>query len=195
VTEEKGKTDELRVALARALGEARAAVARGQTPSDAVAKLRALAESAPPDVARDALAQIERIVSVHRARALVAPRPAQPAAPPRPRKPVLRSRPTLTGTLDVRRETRDGALVLAWESVPQVVEWEVRIGERDGPRGAYAVRETRTLPAGETSAELPETFASLQVHVLGRDRGGRLVRRAVAAALTRDNWDERWQRR
>jgi hypothetical protein len=188
-------TAELRDAVARAVAEARAAVARGHAPTDAATKLRALVESAPPDVAREALAQIDRIVSVHRARALVAPRPELSGAPSRPRKPALRSRPTLTGTLDIRREMRDGALVLAWESVPQVVEWEVRIGEREGPRGAYAVRETRTLPARETRAELPETFASLQVHVLGRDRGGRLVRRAVVAALTRDNWDERWQRR
>lgn len=187
-------TAELRDAVARAVAEARAAVARGRAPHDAAAKVRALVATAPPEVARDALAQIERIVSVHRARSLVTPRAPAPATVPA-RKPVLRSRPTLTGTLDVRRETRDGALVLLWDAAPQVVEWEVRIGERDGPRGAYAVRETRTLGAKETNVELPATFASLQVHVLGRDRNGRLVRRAVVAALTRDNWDERWQRR
>ena len=180
--------------LRHALAAARAAVARGVAPSDAAAKVRALAETAPPDVAKDALAQIDRILSVHRARTLVAPKPAPPV-PAAPRKPVLRSKPTLTGTLDLRRETRDGVLVLAWDAAPQVVEWEVRIGERDGPRGAYHVRESRTLAATETNVELPDTDASLQVHVLGRDRARRLVRRAVAAALTRDNWDERWQRR
>lgn len=178
-----------------AVAEARAAVASGRAPNDAAERVRALVETAPPEVARDALAQIERILSVHRARALVAPRTAPPAASPQPRKPVLRPRPTLTGTLDVRRETRDGVLALAWDAAPQVVEWEIRIGERDGPRGAYVVRDTRTLDAAETSIALPEAFASLQVHVLGRDRNGRLVRRAVIAALTRDNWDERWQRR
>ena len=188
-------TPDIREAIARAVAEARAAVARGRSPHDAVAKVRTLVASAPPQVAREALAQIERVVSVHRARSLVASAPPRPAAAAPARKPVLRSRPTITGTLDVRREKRDGELVLAWDAAAEIVAWEVRIGERDGPRGAYHVRETRTLDPRETSIILPESFTSLQVHVLGRDRGGRLARRAVIAALTRDNWDERWQRR
>ena len=34
-----------------------------------------------------------------------------------------------------------------------------------------------------------------RVHLLGRGRDGRLVRRAIISALTREGWDERWQRR
>jgi hypothetical protein len=34
-----------------------------------------------------------------------------------------------------------------------------------------------------------------RVHILGRARDGRLVRRAIVSALTKDNWDDRWQRR
>jgi hypothetical protein len=33
------------------------------------------------------------------------------------------------------------------------------------------------------------------VHVLGRDRGGRLVRRAIVSGLTRESWADRWERR
>jgi hypothetical protein len=35
----------------------------------------------------------------------------------------------------------------------------------------------------------------MQVHILGRSRDGRLLRRAVISALTQDGWNERWQRR
>jgi hypothetical protein len=35
----------------------------------------------------------------------------------------------------------------------------------------------------------------VRVHLLGRGRDGRLVRRAIISALTREGWDERWQRR
>jgi hypothetical protein len=33
------------------------------------------------------------------------------------------------------------------------------------------------------------------VHLLGRGRDGRLLRRAVISALTRGAWGERWERR
>jgi hypothetical protein len=33
------------------------------------------------------------------------------------------------------------------------------------------------------------------VHVLGRTRDGRLLRRAVISGLTAENWRDRWQRR
>jgi hypothetical protein len=51
------------------------------------------------------------------------------------------------------------------------------------------------LGAGETSAEVPLGPQPLRVHVLGRTRDGRLLRRAVISGLTEDNWRDRWQRR
>ncbi|HEX7525899.1 MAG TPA: hypothetical protein VF327_06290, partial [Gaiellaceae bacterium] len=71
----------------------------------------------------------------------------------------------------------------------------VRISERSGPRGGYVVREERELPAGATSFELPLGADALRVHLLGRGRGGKLVRRAVMSPLTPESWGERWQRR
>ena len=97
--------------------------------------------------------------------------------------------------MEFRRERRADGFVLAWDAAPAVAGWEVRISERATARDDYTVREERTLPAGTTSVELPLDTSSLRVHVLGRRRDGRLQRRAVISALTRDNWDDRWQRR
>jgi len=57
------------------------------------------------------------------------------------------------------------------------------------------VRDTLSVPAAETTLELPLGDRSLRVHLLGRSRDGRLLRRAVISGLTREGWDERWQRR
>jgi hypothetical protein len=43
--------------------------------------------------------------------------------------------------------------------------------------------------------ELPLGDTPFRVHLLGRDRGGRLVRRAIVSALTRDGWNDRWERK
>jgi hypothetical protein len=79
--------------------------------------------------------------------------------------------------------------------VPAVASWEVRISERPDPRADYVVQETLTLPAATTSVGLPLGDVPLRVHVLGRSRDGRLVRRALISALTRETWSDRWQRR
>jgi hypothetical protein len=84
---------------------------------------------------------------------------------------------------------------LEWDAVPAVVAWEVRISERPDVRSDYEVRETRELTAQETRIELPLGELPLRVHILGRTRDGRLLRRAVVSGLTRDNWRDRWQRR
>ena len=94
--------------------------------------------------------------------------------------------------MDVRRE---GAATLAWHAEPKVAAWELRISERSDPRGDYEVRESGDLPGDATSVELPLRDSPLRVHLLGRDRGGRLVRRAIVSGLTRETWGERWQRR
>jgi hypothetical protein len=177
------------------IDEARKRVASGAAldPSAFEARIRA----AGGDAER-ALQQLARIVSVQRARALVAGPPAhQPAPKPEPasRPLALRAKPTITGNMDVRRERTGEAFVLAWQAESKVVAWDVRLSERPDVRGEYVVREERTLPGTDTTVELELGDTPLRVHLLGRARDGRLVRRAIISALTRDGWDERWQRR
>jgi hypothetical protein len=94
--------------------------------------------------------------------------------------------------MEVRRG--DGAN-LVWHREAAVTAWELRISERPDPRGDYEVRESGELPGEATSVELPLGEVPLRVHLLGRNRSGRLVRRAIISGLTRETWGERWQRR
>jgi len=55
------------------------------------------------------------------------------------------------------------------------------------------VRET--LEVAGSSVDLPLDDRPLRVHVVGRTREGRLVRRAVVSGLTRAAWNDRWNRR
>jgi hypothetical protein len=145
-----------------------------------------------------ALQQLARIASVQRARALIAGPPAhepEPAREPLRRPLALRTKPTITGNMDVRRERSGDSFVLAWAAEPKVVAWDVRLSERPDVRGDYVVREERSLSGPETSLELQLGDTPLRVHLLGRGRDGRLVRRAIISALTREGWGERWQRR
>jgi hypothetical protein len=144
---------------------------------------------------RDALAQLERIGAVHRARRARARVESTQAPTGATRRALLRTRPTLTGDFDVRRERDGDRLVLAWRAEPGVERWEVRIAARSGTRSDYVALEERELPGSATRLELPASEAPLRVHVLGRSRGGRLVRRAIASGLAPESWDERWQRR
>ena len=94
--------------------------------------------------------------------------------------------------MEVRREA-GFAVVVGCRPVGD--GWEVRISERPDVRADYVVRETLQLEPGVTRVELPLADQPLRVHVLGRSRDGRLVRRAVVSGLTRDGWSDRWQRR
>ena len=94
--------------------------------------------------------------------------------------------------MELRREPE---LAVAWDAVPSVTSWEVRISERPDVRSDYVVRDTIQLEPGVTRVELPLEDKPVRVHVLGRGRDGRLVRRAVVSGLTRDGWNDRWQRR
>jgi hypothetical protein len=174
------------------INDARAAIADGREPDAQAleARVRAVEGSAPAE--KKALQQLERVLSIHRARGALARKPAQPAVAPVRR---LRARPTITGNMDVRRERNGDSFVLAWDGAAGVVKWEVRISERLDARQDYAVRATFNLPATETTVEVELNEGSLRVHVLGRGRDERLIRRAVMSALTRDNWSDRWQRR
>jgi hypothetical protein len=204
-----GESDSLTRAFAGIIAEARAHVAAGRDPNgDALqARIRAAAERArggageegAREVAqaeRAALKQLERVLSVHRARTLLTRQPAPatppPAVPGARRRPAIRTKPTITGNMEVRRQ---GEATLVWDAPPAVVEWEVRFAERPDTGGDYVVRETLTLPGPTRSVELPLGDRALRVNLLGRGRDGRLVRRALISGLTRAGWTDRWQRR
>jgi hypothetical protein len=188
--------------------EARAHVAAGRDPNaDALAaRIRAAArrereaggDPAEIDAAeRRALKQLERIAAVHRARAALRRQPADLREAPRPgpRRPALRVRATITGNMEVRAAEAADAVILRWDAAPSVVAWEVRVSERPGARPEYAVRETRELPGDATEAKVELGERPLRVHLLGRGRDGRLLRRAIVSSLTRENWRDRWERR
>ena len=175
--------------------EARALVAAGGVPDWKSLRDRIRALELGAGDRRDALRQLERVGAVHRARASVRPAPAAPPEPAAPaaslRGTLLRTKPTITGNMDVRR---DGD-ALAWREERAVTAWELRISVKPDPRGDYELKEAGELPAGTTRIELPLGDVPLRVHLLGRDRGGRLVRRAILSGVTRETWADRWQRR
>lgn len=185
------------------LDQARASIAAGRTPDWSVLERRVRAVAHQPRAQSDpdrelrALEQLKLLASVQRARARVAPpSPAPPERPAATRRPAaLRERPTITGNMDVRRELDAEAFVLRWDAAPDVLEWAVRFSERTGPRGGYVASEERALPGDVTSVVVPLGANALRVHLLGRGRGGKLVRRAVMSPLTPGSWGERWQRR
>ena len=170
------------------IDEARAQIARGESPDWKALRDRIRALGGDQ---REALRRLERVGAVHRARATVSvarPEPARPARAP----VLLKGRATVTGNMDVRRGDGDA---LTWTREAKVAAWELRISERPDPRGEYEVRESGELPGESTSVDLPLGDVPLRVHLLGRDRGGRLVRRAIVSGLTRETWATRWQRR
>jgi hypothetical protein len=190
------------------LREARAHVAAGRDPNaDALAaRIRAAAQRervAGGDVVeidraeRHALKQLEQIAAVHRARAALRREPSvkREASRPAPRRAALRARATITGNMEVRAVEAGDAVALRWDAAPSVVAWEVRVSERPGARPEYVVRETRELPGDATEAEVVLGERPLRVHLLGRGRDGRLLRRAIVSSLTRENWRDRWERR
>jgi len=195
--------DALTRAYAVIVAEARAHVAAGRVANeDALrSRIRAATEREGGDAAaeRRALRRLDQVLAVQRARTRLSREPARPPAPaprrPKLSRPALRARPTLSANMELGRERTDDGLRLTWTHVPAVTEWEVRVSERREGRGDYDVRETRTLPGDATAAELVLGQRPLRVHVLGRGRDGRLLRRAIVSGLTRENRDERWERR
>jgi hypothetical protein len=152
------------------LAEARAEIAAGRFPD--VIELRArLAGDA------DALARLDSVMAVHRARARLAQQVSDTKVSDT-RSP-LRTRVFVSGDLTIRRG--DGH-VIEWNADPAVQAWELRIGD-----------ERRELQ--ETRSDLPLTSRPVRVNVVGRSRTGKVVRRAVLSGLTRENWNDRWQRR
>jgi hypothetical protein len=178
--------------------EARALVAAGGTPDWKALRDRIRALGLGTGDEREALRQLERVGAVHRARASVravqapaAKAPTADAGPPSLRSALLRTKPTITGNMDVRREGDS----LAWRQERAVTAWELRISVKPDPRGDYVLKEAGELPGETTRVELPLDDVPLRVHLLGRDRAGRLVRRTILSGVTRETWADRWQRR
>jgi hypothetical protein len=171
------------------IDEARAVVAAGGSPDWKTLRDRIRALGGDQ---REALKRLERVGAVHRARTSLAASPPAPEQAPRRRPALLRTRATITGNMDVRRGSGER---LEWTREPKVAAWELRISERPDPRGDYEVREAGDLPGEATSLPVPLGELPVRVHLLGRDRGGRLIRRAIISGLTRETWGERWQRR
>ena len=171
--------------------EARALVAAGGSPDWKALRDRIRALDLAAADRREALRSLERVGAVHRARATVRPKAPEPEPTAAPRRALLRTKPTITGNMDVRRDG-DG---LAWRHERAVTSWELRISEKPDPRGDYELREAGELPGETTRIEVPIGDVPLRVHLLGRDRGGRLVRRAILSGVTRETWGERWQRK
>jgi hypothetical protein len=179
----------MEAAYARIIADARRVVAHGTTLDAAAFERRIRAVGG--EGAEAALAQLARVAAVQRARARLVGPPAPPprAASPAPRR-ILGTRPTVTGSLDLRRE---GDYVLAWDADREVQAWEVRIAERPDVRRDYAEREAHEV--ADTRIELPLADLPMRVTVVGRGRGGRLVRRGVLTGVTRETWRDRWQKR
>lgn len=184
--------------LGSILDTARADIAAGREPDAQALTARIRQAGGEAKAVERALKQLERVLTVHRARARLAvpPTPPAAAAPARPRvRTAFRAQPTISGNMEVHRVRRDDAVLLGWDVAAAVTGWEVRFSERADARSEYVVRETLTLPGTATSVELTLGELPLRVHLLGRASGGRLVRRAIVSALTQDNWNDRWQRR
>ncbi|HWE83002.1 MAG TPA: hypothetical protein VG265_15220 [Gaiellaceae bacterium] len=194
--------------------EARAQVAAGREPplDDLEKRLRAATKhelstrrvARGPEIEKsegEALKKLAAVATVFRARRLLTREPDQGRAPAAPARPVLssrsllRSRPTITGNMDVRRGADADRLTLSWDPVPAVVEWEVRFSQRPDPRASYVVLDTSTLAPGETAIEVPIGEHLFRVNILGRSRDGRPLRRALISGLTREGWNDRWERR
>jgi hypothetical protein len=182
---------------AQIIAEARAAVAGRREPDQRALESRIRAAGGDGAAEKRALQQLERVLSVHRARTLVSRDPVAPALPPTAPslRAALRTRPTISANMEVRQQRDGERFVLAWETTPAIAGWEVRFSERPDARGDYEVRETLTLPPDTTTVEVPLGDKPFRVHLLGRSRDGRLLRRAVISALTREAWGERWDRR
>ena len=200
-------------ALRAIVDDARRAVSSGSTLD--VDALRGRVHAAAGDdpaaqaAAQRTLAQLDRVAAVHRARATV----AKPLTPPErpidpapagaavgrlgglPRPGALRTRPTITANMDVKREGTATSAALTWTSLPGVANWEIRLSARPDPRGDYEVFESRTAEPSTTRLELTLSDRPLRVNLLGHRRDGKLLQRALISGLTAENWSDRWEKR
>ena len=209
-------------ALRAIIDDARRAVTSGTAPDlDALrSRVHTAAGSDPAAqaAAQRTLAQLDRVAAVYRARTTVgkpfeAPNtiasattdtrpagglPASSGLPRRgglPRPGALRTRPTITANMEVKREGNPPEVALSWASLPAVATWEIRLSARPDARADYEVFETRTVEPTATRLELHLTDRPLRVNLLGHRRDGKLLQRALISGLTLQNWSDRWEKR
>ena len=104
-------------AYAEIINDARAAIADGQEPDGKALEERIRKVEGNTVAEKRALQQLERVLSIHRARGALARKPAQPAVAPVRR---LRARPTITGNMEVRRDKRGDNFVLSWDGTAAI---------------------------------------------------------------------------
>src|SRR5215213_10332369 len=101
----RGDLHSLERAYAAIVADARVAIAAGDEPDGDALRTRIRAAGGGADAERKALQQLERVLAVGRARALVRREPAAPPPTPTPRpRALLRSRPTISGNMEIRRD-------------------------------------------------------------------------------------------
>jgi hypothetical protein len=179
--------------LKEILDEARAQIARGEEPDAAALEARIREVVAPGG--GDALRQLERLLAVARARRAVAtaPTPPPPAPAPKRRAEVYRARPTIAANMVVRASAQNDTVVLEWDAVRGVAEWDARVADRPDARSPYTDGETKRLT--EPRLELQLSELPQRVSITGRNATGRIVQRAVVSGLTAENWRQKWQQR
>src|SRR5579884_1411360 len=161
-------------ALAAILDEARAQIARGEEP-DAGA-LTARIEALPGH--DRALAQLNRLLAVARAKRTLAPAAPQQQAmtttrQPPARREVYRATPTIAANITVRAREHQGGVVLEWDAVRGVEAWTARIADRPDARSPYTDRETVELASPTLELELDDL--PKRISVTGRNSAGRIV--------------------
>jgi hypothetical protein len=176
--------------LTAILDEARAQIARGEEPDAGVLAARIAAH---PQHDR-ALAQLNRLLAVARAKRSLGPAPTQAVASTvSKRREVYRAKPTIAANMPVRAREQGDAVVLEWDPARGVSAWDARIADRPDARSPYTDRETASLTAPTLELELDDL--PKRVSITGRNAAGRIVQRAVVSGLTRANWRQKWQQR
>jgi len=138
-----------------------------------------------------ALAALKAIVAS--APAAAAPVPSTP--PTRPvRRLALQPSATIVGNMAVRKKPTGRGLELSWDTAANVAEWKLRVSVRPDPRRDYVEGEVVTLPAATTSYAVALDEHPRRIQLYGHARDGRIVRRAIIAALTSGNSGAQWKR-
>ncbi len=131
--------------------------------------------------------------------AAIAASTSNPSPPPAETRPAVRrlslqSSATIVGTMAVRKKRVEEGLELSWDAAPAIVEWRLRLAKRPDPRQPYLDDESETLRPETTRFLLALDEVPRRVQITGHARDGRVVRRAVISALTRENGGAQWKR-
>jgi hypothetical protein len=121
-----------------------------------------------------------------------APAPKQPARPIR--RLALQPSATIVGNMAVRKQPTSDGIQLAWDPVPNVIEWTIRVSVRADPRQDYVEGEFLALGPATIRFDVPLDDLPRRIQLYGLARDRRIVRRAVISALTIGNSSAQWKR-